>query len=149
MNSIKQLALLALKALRQSNQEFLQQRPDAIIKNLSQEYKTLKQNVLPHSKPLFGNDLNNRITLLQVSNKACNFTITPNNSGYYQQNYSPNVSWTQGDSKNFKGFSRRTTSLQEEATTETGTSASSNAEITESDKGYPPEIKKPNNDINK
>ena len=33
---------------------------------------------------LFGDDLNNRIKLLQASNKACKVSnITPNNSRYY------------------------------------------------------------------
>ena len=45
------------------------QRRDGITKNLSREYKTLKHNVLPDSKPLISENLNNRIKLLQVSNK--------------------------------------------------------------------------------
>ena len=65
INKIKELAPDALAKLSQSNQELLQQRQDGITKNLSREYKTLKHNVPPDSKLLFGNDLNNRIKLLQ------------------------------------------------------------------------------------
>ena len=94
--------------LSQSNQELLQQRRDFVTKNLSREYKTLKHNVPPDSKILFGDDLNNKIKLLQASNKAGKVDITPNNSRYYQ-NYNPNFSRNQdnSNSKNFKGFSRR------------------------------------------
>ena len=94
--------------LSQSNQELLQQRRDGITKNLSREYKTLKHNVPPVSKLLFGVDLNYRIKPLLASNKACKVNITPNNSRYYQT-YSPNFSRNQenSNSKNFKGFSRR------------------------------------------
>ena len=108
INKIKELASDALAVLSQSNQELLQQRRDGITKNLSREYKTLKHNVPPDSKLLFGDDLNNRIKLLQASNKACKVNITPNNSRYYQT-YSPNFSRNQenSNSKNFKGFSRR------------------------------------------
>ena len=53
-------------------------------KNVSREYKTLKHNIPPDSKLLFGDDLSNRIKLLQASNKACKVNITPNNSRYYQ-----------------------------------------------------------------
>ena len=108
INKIKKLASDALAVLSQSNQELLQQRRDGITKNLSREYKTLKHNVPPDSKLLFGDDLNNRIKLLQASNKACKVNITPNNSRYYQT-YSPNFSRNQenSNSKNFKGFSRR------------------------------------------
>ena len=90
INKIKELASDALAVLSQSNQELLQQRRDGITKNLSREYKTLKHNVPPDSKLLFGDDLNNRIKLLQASNKACKVNITPN-SRYYQT-YSPNFS---------------------------------------------------------
>ena len=86
------------KHLSQSNQELLQQRRDGITKNLSREYKTLEHNVPPGSKLLFGDNLSNRIKLLQASNKACQVNVTPNNSKYYQ--IYPN-------SKNFKDFSRR------------------------------------------
>ena len=108
INKIKELASDALTVLSQSNQKLLQQRRDGITKNLSREYKTLKHNVPPDSKLLFGDDLNNRIKLLQASNKACKVNITPNNSRYYQT-YSPNFSRNQdnSNSKNFKGFSRR------------------------------------------
>ena len=83
-----------------------QQGRDGITKNLSREYKTLKHNVPPDLKLLFGDDLNNRIKLLQTSNKTCKVNITPNNSRYYQT-YSLNFSRNQENSKNFKGFSRR------------------------------------------
>ena len=76
-----------------SIQELLQQRWDGITKNLSREYETMK-DVPPDSQLLFGNDLNNRIKLLQASNKACKVNITPNNSRYYQT-YSPNFSQNQ------------------------------------------------------
>ena len=71
-----------------------------------------QQNVPPDPKLLFGDDLNNRIKLLQTINKACKVSITPNNSRYYQQNYSPNFSRTQHNSKNFKAFSKRTTLIK-------------------------------------
>ena len=105
---IKEPASDALAVLSQSNQELLQQRQDGITKILSREYKTLKHNVSPDSKLFFGDDLNNRIKLLQASNKACKVNITPNNSRYYQT-YSPNFSRSQdnSNSKNFKVFSRR------------------------------------------
>ena len=108
INKIKDLVSDALAVLSQSNQELLQQRQDGITKNLSREYKTLKHNVPPDSKLLFGDDLNNRIKLLQASNKACKINITSNNSTYYQT-YNPNFSWNQenSNSKTFKGFSRR------------------------------------------
>ena len=104
INKIKELASDALAVLSQSNQELLQQRRDGITKNLSREYKTLKHNIPPDSKLLFGDDLNNRIKLLQASNKAYNINITSNNSRYYQT-YSPNFSRNQenSNSKNFKG----------------------------------------------
>ena len=102
---MKEMASDALAVLSQSNQELLQQRRDGITKNLTREYKTLKNNVPPDSKQLFGDDLNNRIKLLQASNKACKVNITPNNSRYYQT-YSPNFSRNleNSNSKNFKGF---------------------------------------------
>ena len=53
-------------------------------KKLSREYKRLKHNVPPDSKLLFGVDLNNKIKLLQASNKACKVNITSSNSRYYQ-----------------------------------------------------------------
>ena len=55
----------ALIVLSQSNQELLQQRRDGITKNLCREYETLKHNVPPDSKLFFGDDLNNRIKLIQ------------------------------------------------------------------------------------
>ena len=55
----------------------LQQRQDGITKNLSREYKTLKHNIPQDSKLLFGDDLKNRIKLLQASNKAYKVNITP------------------------------------------------------------------------
>ena len=94
INKIKELASDALAVLSQSNQELLQQRRDGIIKNLSREYKTLKHNVPPDSKLLFGDDLNKRIKLFQTSNKACKVNITPINSRYYQT-YSTNFSRNQ------------------------------------------------------
>ena len=97
INEIKQLASDALALLSQSNQELLQQRQDGITKNLSREYETLKHNVPPDSKLLFGDDLNNRIKLLQDSNRACKVNITPNNSRYYQT-YTPNFSRNQDNS---------------------------------------------------
>ena len=100
------MACDALAVLNQSNQELLQQRRDGITKNLSREYKTLKYNVSPYSKLLFGDNLNNKIKLLQASNKACKVNIAPNNSRYYQT-LSPNFSRNQENSKTFKGFSRR------------------------------------------
>ena len=108
INKIKELASDALAALSQSNQELIQQRRDGITKNFSRGYKTLKHNVPPDSKLLFGDDLNNRIKLLQASNKACNANVTPNSNRYYQT-CSPNFSRNQGNSnsKNFNGFSRR------------------------------------------
>ena len=108
VNKIKELASDAMAVPSQSNQELLQQRRDGITKTLSREYKTLKHNVPPDSKLLFGDDLNNRIKLLQSSSKACKVNITPNNSRYYQT-YSPNFNRNQdnSNSKNFKGFSRR------------------------------------------
>ena len=96
-----------MAVLSQSNQELLQQKREAITKNLSREYKTLKHNVPPNSKLLFGDDRNNRITLLHASNKVLTVNITPNNNRYYQT-YSPNFSRNQEkNSKNFKDFSRR------------------------------------------
>ena len=108
VNKIKELASDTLAVLSQSNQELLQQRRDGITKTLSREYKTLKHNVPPDSKLLFGDDLNNRIKLLQSSNKACKVNITPNNNRYYQT-YIPNFNRNQdnSNSKNFEGFSRR------------------------------------------
>ena len=108
INKIKELASDTLAVLSQSNQELLQQRRDAITKNLSREYKTLKHNVSPDSKLLFGDNLKNRIKLLQASNKACKVNITPNNSRYYLTD-SPNFSRNQenSNSKNFQSFSRR------------------------------------------
>ena len=94
INKIKELASDALAVLSQSNQELLQQRGDGITKNLSREYKTLEHNVPPGSKLLFGDNLSNRIKLLQASNKACQVNVTPNNSKYYQI-YSPNFSRNQ------------------------------------------------------
>ena len=111
INKIKELASDALAVPSQSNQELLQQRRDVITKNLSREYKTLKHNVPPDSKLFFGGDINNRIKLLEVSNKACKVNITPNNyqTTYYQtyQTYSPNFSRNQENSNSKKGFSRR------------------------------------------
>ena len=108
INKIKNLASDALELLSQSNLELQQQRRDGITKNVSREYETLKHNVPPDSKLLFGDDPNNRIKLLQASNKACKVNITPNNSRYYRT-YSPNFSRNQdnSNSKNFKAFSRR------------------------------------------
>ena len=106
INKIKELASDALAVLSQSNQELLQQRRDSITKNFSREYKKLKHNVPPDSKLLFGGDINNRIKLLEASNKACKVNITPNNSRYYQT-YSPNFSRNQENSNPKKGFSRR------------------------------------------
>ena len=106
INKIKELASDALAVFSQSNQKLLQQRRDGITKNLSREYKTLKHNIPADSKLLFGDDLNNRIKLLQASNKTCKVNITPNNSRYYQT-HSPNFSKNQENSKNFKGFPRR------------------------------------------
>ena len=108
ITEIKELASDALAVLSQSNQELLQKRRDGITKNLSREYKTLKHNVPPDSKLLFGDDLYNRIKLLQASNKAFKAHFTPNNSRYYQT-YSPNFSRNQenSNSKNFKAFSKR------------------------------------------
>ena len=82
INKFKELASDALAVLSQSNQEALQQKRDGTTKNLSREYKTLKHIVPPDSKLLFGDDLNNRIKLLQASNKACKVNITPNNSRF-------------------------------------------------------------------
>ena len=106
INKIKELASDALAVLSQSSQELLQQRPDAITKNVSREYETLKHNVPLDSKQLFSDDLNNRIKLLQASNEACKVNITPNNSRCYQT-YSPNFSQNQENSisKTFKVFS--------------------------------------------
>ena len=64
INKIKELASDALAVLNQSNQELLQQRRDGITKNLTREYKTLKNNVPPDSKLLSGDDLNNKTKLL-------------------------------------------------------------------------------------
>ena len=94
INKIKERASDALSVLTQSNQELLQQRRDGITKTLSREYKTLIHNVPFDSKLLFRDDLNNRIKLLQASNKACKVNITPNRSRYYQT-YSPNFSRNQ------------------------------------------------------
>ena len=94
INKIKELASDALAVLSQSSQELLQQRRDEVTKNLSREYKTLRHNVPPDSKLLFGDDLTNRIKLLEASNKASKVNITPNNSRYYQT-YSPNFSRNQ------------------------------------------------------
>ena len=91
INKIKELASDAPAVLSQSHQELLQQRRDGITKNLSRECKTLKHSVPPDSKLLFGDDLKNRIKLLQASDKACKVNITPNNSRYYQT-HSPNFS---------------------------------------------------------
>ena len=91
INEIKELTSDALPVLNQSTHDLLQQRQDGITKNSSREYKTLKHNVSPDSKLLFGDDLNNRIKLLEASNKACKINITQNNNRYYQ-NYSPNFS---------------------------------------------------------
>ena len=104
LNKIKELAADAPANLNQSNQELLQKMRDGITINLSREYKTPKHNVSPNSKLLFGEDHDNRIKLLQASNKY----ITPNNSRYYRT-YSPNFSKNQenSNSKNFKDFSRR------------------------------------------
>ena len=63
INNIKKLA-------SQSNLELLQQKRDGITKKLSRKYKTIKHNVTPDSKLLFGDYLNNRIKLLQASNNA-------------------------------------------------------------------------------
>ena len=106
INKIKEMASDTLAVFSQSNQELLQQRRDGVTKNLSGKCKTLKDNVPPDSKLLFGDDLNNRIKLLRASNKACRVNVTPNNSRYYQT-YSPNFSRNQENSKNFKRFSRR------------------------------------------
>ena len=65
INKINELASDAMTVLSQSNQELLQQMQDGITKNLSREYKTLEHNVPPDSKLLFGDDLKNRIKLLQ------------------------------------------------------------------------------------
>ena len=92
INKIKELASDALVLLSQSNQELLQQRRNGITKNLSREYKTLK--LFYPKKLLFGDDLNNRIKLLQAINKACKVNNTPNNSRYFQT-YSPNFSRNQ------------------------------------------------------
>ena len=93
INKIKELASDALAVLSQSNQKLLQQRCDGITKNLSRKYKTLKHNVPPVSKLLFGDDLNNRIKLLQAGNNACKVSITTNNSRCCQ-NYSSNLAET-------------------------------------------------------
>ena len=79
---IKELASDALAVLSKSNQELLQQSRDGITKNLSREYKTLKYNVPSDSELLFGDDLNNRIKLLQATSKACKVKMTPNNRYY-------------------------------------------------------------------
>ena len=65
INKIKELASDARAVFSQSNWELLQQRRDDFTKNLSKEYKTLKRNVLPDSKLLFCDDLNNRIITSQ------------------------------------------------------------------------------------
>ena len=108
INKIKELASDSLAVLSQNNHELLQQRRDGITKNLSREYKTLKHSVLLDSKLLFGDDLNNRIKLLQASNKAFKVNITPNSSRYYQT-YSTNLSRNQENSKNLKGSRRIST----------------------------------------
>ena len=61
-----ELASVVLVVLIQRNQE-------TITKNLGREYetlKTLKKNVPPETKLLFGDDCDIRIKLLQVSNKT-------------------------------------------------------------------------------
>ena len=59
--------------LTQSNPELLQQIQDA-------NYKTLKQNVPKQNKKLLlGDDFNNRIKLLQASNKPCKVNIPSSN----------------------------------------------------------------------
>ena len=47
MENIQELASDALAVLSQSNEKLLQQRRDAITKNLSREYKTFMQNISP------------------------------------------------------------------------------------------------------
>ena len=111
INKIKGLASDVLAVLSQSSQELLQQRPEAVTKNVSREYETLKHNVPLDSKQLFTDDLNNRIKLLQASNKSCKVNITPNNSRYYQ-NYSSNFRRNQENSNSKPSRSSLEQSLQ-------------------------------------
>lgn len=71
-----------------------------------------------------GDDLNNGIKLLEASNKDYKVNITPNNSRYYQQNWSTTFSKTQNNLKNFSlknNFSKNP--LRDEATIVTVTQA--------------------------
>ena len=144
INEIRELVSDALAALSQSNQELLQQRQDGITKYLSKEYKTLKPNVLPDPKLLFGDDLNSRIKLLQASNKTCKTNITSNNGRYYET-FSSNFSRNQENSKNVKDFLRRIIStktlFEKNRNRDKDTNRSSSTEIREPGKGYTLEIK--------
>ena len=63
--NIKELASDPLTVLGQSNQELLEQRQDAITKNLRRGYKTINKT-FRQTQAVIADDINNRIKLLQA-----------------------------------------------------------------------------------
>ena len=90
---------------------------------------------------LFGDDIKNRIKLLQASNNACKVNITPD----YQQNYNPNFSRTQDNRNNFRKNNFNKTSFKKDMKKPPSNynrgmskSSGSSTEIRETGKGYTP-----------
>ena len=81
---------------------------------------------------LFGDDIKNRIKLLQASNNACKVNITPD----YQQNYNPNFRKNNFNKTSFKKDMKKPPSNYNRGMSK---SSGSSTEIRETGKGYTPE----------
>jgi len=111
---IKELALDSFSMLSQTNQEVLQTRRDNISKSLSKEYKQLKNDIPKNSSFLLGDDIVQRLKLLQASSKACQGMSAPRrdfgSSSTRPKPYERH--WVQkqqnfSNSKNFSGPSKK------------------------------------------
>ena len=110
LTQLKNNASDSLALLSCTNQSILQTRRDAIVQQLSKEYKQLRTDVPKDSTKLFGDDLKARLATIKASNKASIKTVDGldskprnyHNKGYtnYQTNY---------QSKNYRGNSKRRT----------------------------------------